>query len=206
MSWDFLVSSCRSSPPCSPECLHWKKQQKGEGLEDSRAVHIPVMENNQNSDEREKSLLMMSSDCHIFFIFYYHVVQENVVEADRMEVDSKLEISAPVVSGPPALALRGSPRFHRGWGWRGGWTPLVFGALCTDQCLEETRTHQRGSATGRSLAHGPGSTPRPERSSRLSGGCTSLEGAPLFRFCFAFSVGHRALLLREFCVLLICCT
>lgn len=77
-----------------------KKQQRGEGLEDSRVVYIPVVQNNQNSDEREKSLLIMSSDGHIFFIFYCHVVQEDGGEARRIGLDSKLEISAPVASEP----------------------------------------------------------------------------------------------------------
>lgn len=33
---------------------------------------------------KEKLLLMMSSDCHIFFIFCYRVMQENGEEAGRL--------------------------------------------------------------------------------------------------------------------------
>lgn len=48
---------------------------------------------------RKKSLLILSSDLHIFsLIFYYHVVQENGEEANRIREDSKLGISAQVVS------------------------------------------------------------------------------------------------------------
>lgn len=67
---------------------------------DSRVVYSPIIQNNQDSDEREKkSLLILSSDLHIFsVIFYYHVVQENGEEADRIREDSKLGISAQVVS------------------------------------------------------------------------------------------------------------
>lgn len=53
------------------------------------------MQNNQGSDEREESLLIRSSDGHIF---YNHIVQEDGGEADRVRMVSKLEISAQVVS------------------------------------------------------------------------------------------------------------
>lgn len=65
---------------------------------DSRVVYLPAMQNSQDSDEREKSLLILSSDSHMFLvIFYYHVVQVSGEEADRIREDSKLRISAPVV-------------------------------------------------------------------------------------------------------------
>lgn len=40
---------------------------------------------------------MMSSDCHIFFIFCYYIVQEDGEEADRLWEDWKLEISGLVL-------------------------------------------------------------------------------------------------------------
>lgn len=66
---------------------------------DPCVVYVPVLQNNQNCEARGKtSLLMMSSDCHIYFMFCYHVMQEDGEEADRLWEDSKLEFSAQVVS------------------------------------------------------------------------------------------------------------
>lgn len=63
-----------------------------------RVVSTPGRPDNQVSDGRERSLLTISSDGHIFFNFYDHVVQENGGEVDRVRMDSKSEISAQVVS------------------------------------------------------------------------------------------------------------
>lgn len=64
----------------------------------SRVVYTPAMQNNQGSDERGKSLLIRSSDGHIFSTFYDHVVQENGGEADRVRMASKWEMSGRAVS------------------------------------------------------------------------------------------------------------
>lgn len=63
----------------------------GEGLVDPRVVYIPGMQSNQNYEAKEGSLLMMCSDHHIFFIFKYHVVQEDGNEAVSTQVVSETQ-------------------------------------------------------------------------------------------------------------------
>lgn len=139
--WGLLVPS-HHARPASFEVSALNKRRRGEGLVGSCVVYIPAMQNNQGSDEREESLLIRSSDGHIFSIFYDHVVQENGGEADRVRVASKLEISAPGVS--EALHWpRERQRHFPGGGGRGGgevglhWCLGPFAPITTWR----TRTH-----------------------------------------------------------------
>lgn len=147
----------------------------------SRVVYIPAMQNNQGSDERGKSLLIRSSDGHIFSIFYDHVVQENEGEADRVRMASKWEMSGRAVS-ETLHWLR--ERWRHLPGVAEERLDFIGVSSPRHRSLPEGEAHTRGSS--RELLHAAlGAPVTPERGSRLRGGWTSLEGALLsVLFCF----------------------